>query len=282
MKYIFSTFVLVFSSAAYAFVSGPSSLNAGENSLTAGTQVERGKVEPNENRASYQDAKIDVYKLRYARGFDNILGFSSSSIFLEYGQFTSAEERVASTLFYEKDKGSYATLGFSADILHEIDRQFGFYVQLSPLRDYNKKKFSNPRLDLYSFGLTSAFNISDNFFHKNLIHFGSGDGSDQNSYLAIDSGFGYRLNQYIGIPVTLTTSLFIEADTSQRKDASYDASFSPAGTEDRIRAFKYGTVIGADISLSQKTSLNFNYLQKLGGYDARATQVYTLNLGFKF
>lgn len=282
MKSIFSLFILAFSTTTYAFVSGPSALNPGESTITAGTQAERGKVEPNENRSSYQNAKIDVYKVKYARGFDNILGFSSSTIFLEYGQFSSAEERVGSILFYEKDKGSYATIGFSADILREIDRQFGFYIQLSPYRDYNKKKFSNPRLDLYSFGLTGAFNITDNLFYKNLIHYGSGDGLDQNSYLALDSGFGYRLNHYLEVPVTISASLFIEADTRQRKDASYDASFSPSGTEDRIRAFKYGTLIGADISLSQKTSLNFNYLQKLGGYDARATQVYTINLGFKF
>jgi len=189
MNYFFSAFIFVVSGVAYGFVSGPSALNPGENSLVAGTQIERGNVEPNENRSSYQDAKIDVYKLKYARGFDEILGFSSSSIFLEYGQFTSAEERVASTLFYEKDKGTYVTLGFSTDVLHEIDRQFGFYIQLSPHRGYNQKKFSNPRLDLYTFGLTSAFNISGNLFHKNLIHYGSGDGSDQNSYLAIDSGF---------------------------------------------------------------------------------------------
>ena len=248
MKYRLAAVIfLFFSSTTFAFVSGPSAVNSGESSIVAGTQVERGKVEPNENRSSYQDAKIDVYKIKYVRGFEDILGFTRSSIFLEYGQFTSAEEKVASTLFYEKDKGVYATLGISADVLHEIERQFGFYIQLSPLRQYNKMKFSNPRLDLYAFGLTSAFNISDNFFQKNLIHFGSGDNSDQNSYIAIDSGFGYRLNKYLEIPVTLGTSLFIEADTSQRKDASYDASFSPVSTEDRIRAFKYGTVIGADI-----------------------------------
>ena len=284
MKFIIAiiVFALISTSKVSAFVSGPSAVNPGENALIAGTQIERGKVEPNENRLSYQDAKIDIYKIKYVRGLENILGFSHASVFLEYGQFASAEEKVAATLFYKNDKGSYATIGFSADVLHEIDRQFGFYIQLYPLRDYNKKKFSNPRLDLFAFGLTSAFNITDNFFQKNLIHRGSGDGADQNSYLAVDSGLGYRLNRYLEIPVTLAGSLFIEVDTSQRKDAAYDASFTPGGGEDRISAFKYGTVMGADISLSKNLSLNFNYLRKLGGYDARSTEIYTFNLGIKF
>jgi hypothetical protein len=274
--------VFLLAPTSFAFISGPGSLGPGEHSLIVGTQIERGMVEPNENRASYQDAGIDVYRFKYTHGLENFLGFEIASVFLEYGQFTSSEERVGANLFYEKDQGSYGTFGFSADILHETDRQFGFYIQLSPLRDYNKKKFSNPRLDLYTFGLTSAFNISENLFQKNLIHLGSGDGSEQNSYLAVDSGFGYRLNQFPAVPTSLNASLFIEADTSQRKDASYDASFSPAGTEDRIRAFKFGTVVGVDVSLSQRVSLNLSYLEKLGGYDARSTKIFTLTLGTKF
>ncbi len=277
MKKIIALMALVFSPQAFAFVAGPSSVGPGENMLTIGGQFERGKIEPNENRSSYQDAKIDVQKLKYTRGLTEIFGLSHANLSAEFGQFTSNEERVGSTLFYESDKGSYLSLGFSADFLHEVDRQFGFYIQLNPSRIYNKKKFSNPRLDLYALGLTSAFNISENFFQKSLLHLGSGDGSDQNSYVAIDYGFGYRFNG-----VTVTTSLFVEADTNQRFDSAYDASFSPAGTQDRVRAFKYGTVVGADFAATSSLNVNFNYLQKLGGYDARATQVYTLGFGFKF
>lgn len=185
-------------------------------------------------------------------------------------------------MFYEKDQGSYLTVGLSGDIVHDLDKQFGLYIQTTPSRSYNKNKFSNPRLDLFALGLTSAFNITENFFQRNLIHYGSGDGSAQNSYLVVDTGFGYRLNQLVGRQLTVSSSLFLEADTSERQDASYDSVFSPAGTQDRIRAFKYGTVVGAEVAITHQINFNVNYLQKLGGYDARSTQIYTANIGLKF
>lgn len=273
---------LLISIKSHAFVSGPSSVNAGENYVAIGTQAERGKVEPNENRSSFQDAQIDIYKLKYLRGFEGLLGLSRSNVYVEYGSFSSAKEQLGTTVFYDKDQGSYLSLGLSGDIVHDLEKQFGFYVHTTPSRSYNKNKFSNPRLDLLALGLTSAFNVTENFFQKNLIHYGSGDGSAQNSYLAIDTGFGYRLNHLVGRQFTVSGSLFLEADMSERKDASYDAAFSPSGTQDRIRAFKYGTLIGADIAITNQINFNINYLQKLGGYDARSTQIYTANVGYKF
>lgn len=281
MKLILITTFLL-SNSAMAFVSGPSSVSEGENYVSVGIQAERGKVEPNENRASYQDAQIDIYKLKYVRGLEGFLSLSRSNFYLEYGSFASAKEQVGSTLFYEKDQGSYITLGFSGDIVHDLEKQFGFYLQASPVRSYNTNKFSNPRLDLFAIGLTSAFNVSDNFFQRNLIHYGSGDGTNQNSYLAIDTGFGYRLNHLVGRQLTIAGSLFLEADIAERKDASYDAAFSPTGTQDRIRSFKYGTLFGVDMALTDSIGINVNYLQKLGGYDARSTQIFTGSIGYKF
>lgn len=273
---------LLISIQSYAFVSGPGSVNAGENLITIGTQAERGLVEPNENRSSFQDAQIDINRLRYVRGFKGFMGLNRSTVFVEYGIFSSAREQVGSTVFYDKDQGSYLTLGLSGDFVHDLEKQFGFYVQTTLSRSYDKNKFSNPRIDLYVLGLTSAFNITENFFQKNLIHYGSGDGSSQNSYLAIDTGFGYRLNHLLERQFTVSGSLFLEADMSERKDAFYDAAFSPTGTEDRIRAFKYGTLFGADIAITNQMNFNINYLQKLGGYDARSTKIYTANIGYKF
>jgi hypothetical protein len=275
-------FALLVSIQSHAFVSGPSSVNEGESYIGIGTQAERGKVEPNENRSSFQDAEIDVYKIKYVRGMEGLLGLGRSNIYFEYGSFRSAKEQVGSTLFYENDQGSYLTLGFSGDIVHDLEKQFGFYVQTSPSRSYNKNKFSNPRLDLFALGLNSAFNVTENFFQKNLIHFGSGDGSNQNKYLAIDTGFGYKLNHLVSRQFTIFGSLFLEADMTERKDSSYDAAFSSAGNPDRIRAFKYGTLMGVDIAITTLINFNFNYLQKLGGYDARSTQIYAANVGCKF
>lgn len=284
MKKYFTAVIsfLILNQNVNAFVAGPSTVNAGESYLNLATQLERGTVEPNSNRASYQTAKIDITKLKYTYGLEGLLGSSRSNLYAEYGSFTSAAEQVGATLFHNADSGSYLTVGLAIDLVHELDKQFGFYLQASPSRTYNKDKFSNPRIDTFAFGVTSAFDISDNVFQKNLIHYGSGDGSKQNSYLAVDTGFGFRLNHLVGRQFSLLTSLFLEADTSERFDAAYDAAFSPAGTTDRIRAFKYGTVVGVDVALTEKMNLNLSSLQKLGGYDARSTLIYNAGLGYKF
>lgn len=268
--------------ASFAFVSGPGAINSGDNLITYGQQAERGKTEPNENKASFQNAVIDIQKIRYARGLKSFLSFERSHFFVEYLQFASNKEQVGNTLFYDADKGSAGVLGFSADLLHDLHRQLGFYVSYSLNRNYNVKKFANPRLDTFAFGFTTAFQVSENLFHKSLLHFGSGDSSDQNAYLAVDTGFGYKLNSFIDRQATISASVFIEADAAERFDASYDAAFSPIGTQDRIRAFKYGQVVAAEIAITNSVSLTASHLQKLGGYDARATQITSLQLAIKF
>lgn len=274
--------LICFSNNSYALVNGPEGSNAGKKSIRLSSQMERGKVEPNENKTSFQSAQIDLFKLRYVQDLESLFGLSGSNIFLEYGIFNSSKEQVGSTLFYKKDSGSYFSLGISRDLLASQEKNLIAYFQFSPLRSYNKDKFSNPRLDSFALGLASSFEVTSTLFQRSLIHIGSGDGSDQNSYLVLDLGFGYRLNHLVKWPFTVLGSLFMEADTSERKDPLYDIAFSPTGTQDRIRSSKYGTLFGAEISLTQRSQLHLAYLQKLGGYDARATQVYTAELGYNF
>ena len=267
---------------SFGLVSGVSAVGEGESRIAIESQNERGKVEPNENRASYQDADIKISRLKYAYGLGDLVWLKYASINLEYAQFVSAEERVTATLFYEEDKGSYASLGFSGEFLHDADRVFGFYINFTPSSSYNKKKFSNPRIDTFSLGLNSSFNISENVFYKNLLHYGSGEGADQNSYFAIDTGFGFRLEELVRLPLVLSTTLFLESDLKERFDSAYDAAFSAAGRTDRIRAFKYGTLIGLNAEITKKFAVSFESLQKLGGYDARSTQISKLGLSYKF
>lgn len=267
---------------SYALVSGVSVVGEGENRLTLENQIERGQVEPNENKASFQDADIKINRLRYSYGLGNVLGLKFVSLNLEYGQFISKEERVASTLFYAADRGNYAAIGISGEILHDADRVFGFYLNATPSSNYDKKKFSNPRIDLFSVGLTSSFNISKNVYYKNLLHYGSGDGPDQNSYFAVDTGFGFRLSDLVQAPLVLSSTLFFEADLKDRFDSSYDNAFSAPGRTDRIRAFKYGTLVGLSAEITDNIGVVLDHLQKLGGYDARSTQITKVGLSYKF
>lgn len=275
-------FNLFLSNFSYGFVAGPSSVSEGEKFLNLQLQQERGKIEPNENKNSFQNAQIDLMKIKYVQGLSGSDYFSRSNVYFEYADFSSGEEKVGSNLFYEKDTGRYLTLGFSGDLMHDLQKQFGVFFQFTPYSKYNRNKFSNPRIDLYAFGFNSSFHITDNVFQKNLIHIGSGDSNHQNAYFAADIGFGYKLNQLVKRQFTLTSSLFFEADTSERKDPKYDSIFSPAGTEDRIRSFKYGILIGIDIELVEKMNLVLTSLSKLGGYDARSTQILNFGLGYKF
>ena len=135
-KFLIVTFLMA--QISHAFVSGPGQVGPNENFVSIENQSERGKVEPNENRASFQDAKIDLQKLRYSRGFDQILSISGAQLYAEYGQFKSAKEEVGSTVFYEADQGSFVTLGLSGDIARTTEKQFGFYLQFSPIRNYNE------------------------------------------------------------------------------------------------------------------------------------------------
>lgn len=281
MKKILLVFLFICQNS-HAFVSGPGSIDVNENFISLSSQVERGKIEPNENKASFQSAQMDIYKLRYVRGLRNFLGMNHLNVYIEYGEFSSNKEQVGTTLFYERNLGSFLTVGASGDIVHDLEKQFGIYLQATPIRNYNKDKFSNPRLDVFAFGVTTTAKLTNNFFQKNLIHIGAGDKPNQNSYLAIDTGFGYKLDELANRQLSLSASLFLEADTVERKDERYDAAFSPSGTQDRVRAFKYGTLLGLDMAISKKINLKINYLQKLGGYDARSTQIYTMNLGYKF
>ncbi len=266
----------------FSFVSGPSSVSEGEKYLNFQIQQERGKIEPNENRSSFQDARIDLGKIKYVQSLSESYLFSRSSLNIEYAEFSSGEERVGTDFFYEKDEGRYIVLGFSGDLMHDLQKQFSVFLQITPFKKYNQNKFSNPRVDLFSFGFQSSLHVTDNLFQKNLLYIGSGDTKDQNSYFAIDTGFGYKLNNVFQRQFTVNGSLFFEGDTSERKDPKYDSVFSPAGTEDRIRSFKYGLLFGLDIELADQINLFISSLSKLGGYDARSTQIFNLGIGKKF
>lgn len=73
--------MICFSNNSYALVSGPEGSNAGKKSIRLSSQMERGKVEPNENKTSFQSAQIDLFKLRYVQDLKSLFGLSGSNIF---------------------------------------------------------------------------------------------------------------------------------------------------------------------------------------------------------
>ena len=116
MKLKIALFISLASLNVNALVSGPSTPLADEQLIIYSNQIERGKVEPNENRSSFQNADIQIQRLNYSHGLKDFLGLERSHVFLELGQFKSAKEQVGANLFYDADSGDYANIGFSADL----------------------------------------------------------------------------------------------------------------------------------------------------------------------
>ena len=273
---------LVFGLQAHALVSSPSTVTSGEWAIESKSTSERGKVEPNENKDSFQSAKINIYQLSAAYGLSGISFGNDHFLRLDYRYFTSGKEEVGGQVFYEEDTGNAATLTYGFNFVHEPVYSAGMYASVSPLASYNKDKFSSPRVDLWALGLRSGLEFNSNWFTENSIHYGSGQPGRQNSYLAFTNVVGLKLSGATEWPVTLKFGPYAELDLQERADAKYDAAFSAPGRTDRIRSMKVGVIGGVDINLPSNWYLSGGYVQKLGGYDAPATNALFVSVGVKF
>lgn len=274
--------VLLMGGNSLAFVSAPSTAGDKDWSVEAGAVYERGKVEPNENRNSFQSAKIDIYQLGVTKKLKGLEWGSDHYLHLDYKEIRSAKEEVNSQVFYDADQGQVLTASFGFDFVHEPKFKSGAYVQVSPSIRINKDKFSNPRVDVWGVGFKTYLELGDLIYSEDLLHIGSGIPGHQNSYLAWSHLFAAKLERYVGSPVVLKWGPYAELDTSERTDSAYDSAFTPAGTRDRIRSMKVGTISAVEFLLPQDAYGSIGYVQKLGGYDAPATQAFSLKLGINF
>jgi len=275
---MFSIFV---STEARALVSSQAQGNEGDWKVELRTTLERGKVEPNENTASFQKAKIDIYEASAARFFG--AGFGSRHFAkLQLRAFESGREEAAGRLFHEKDRGQAISLTYGFDLVHELRYSLGIYASVTPFASFNKAKFSQPRIDLASLGFQLGVGLSDSFSMETLLHFGLGYARQQNSYLAFSQVVGWNLEQATGLPANIKLGPYLEMDLQERYDDKYDAAFSPTGRPDRIRAVKFGLLGAFNVGLGNDWYASLAYVQKIGGYDAPATNATSLGLGRKF
>lgn len=265
-----------------ALVSSPVSAGNGLWNVELRSTLERGKIEPNENKASYQPAEIDVHQISITKGLENISYGSDHFARIDLKYLKSGEERVQGQTFYESDNGTVATLSYGFNFAHEPNYTSGFYLSLSPITSFNKEKFSVPRVDLWSVGFRTSAELSDKVYIEDSIHYGAGIPRKQNSYLAFTHLFAFRLNTIVRLPFTLKWGPYAELDTSERTDHQYDTAFSPPGTSDRIRSMKVGVISSVEFALSKQSYSTITYVQKLGGYDAPATNALSLAIGINF
>ncbi len=272
---------LLFLSPAQALISSQEQGNEGDWKVELRTTLERGKVEPTENTGSFQKAKINIHDFSAAHFFR--AGFGSRHFAkLQVRSFTSGREEAAGQLFHEKDTGIALTLTYGFDLVHELRYSLGIYGSLTPFADFNRSKFSQPRVDLANLGFQLGVGLTDSLHLENLLHFGLGYPKQQNSYLALSQALGWKMESSLHIPATLKFGPYLEMDLQERYDDKYDAAFSPAGRPDRIRSAKFGLLGSLDLGLGNYWYTGLTYVQKIGGYDAPATNATSLNLGRLF
>ena len=272
MKYLFF-FCLLVPATSFALVTSPVPLAINDTLVEIKTIQEGGLIEPNENKDSFQPANIDIYQLSVTRGVENLFSFGEDHFFkIDYRYFISGKEE-----FYDEDKGQSLTATYGLNFVHTPTYSAGLYFGVSPLTQFNKDKFSVPRVDLFHFGLTSSSEINSNWFLANSLHYGSGISGKQNSYVSLTNFLGYKTQN-----LTVKFGPYLEFDLKERTDANYDEAYSAPGRSDRIKAAKFGLLGFVDYAISANSFINVGYVQKQSGYDAAATSALVLGFGTKF
>ena len=67
-------------------------------------------------------------------------------------------------------------------------------------------------------------------------------------------------------------------------DPAYDQAYTAGYPDrtDRIRMFRFASMILPYVQMSDKVSLELGWLQKIFGYDTPATQLYTATIRYVF
>lgn len=279
---LFAGVLVIFSLQANALVSSPSAVSEGQWNVELKSTLERGKIEPNENRSSFQTAEIDIHQLSVTKGVESFSLGSDYFLRLDLKYLKSGAEEVSGQVFYAADTGHAVTLTGGFNLVHDPAYKAGLYFSLTPVAEFNKDKFSVPRVDLWGLGFKSSIELSRTFFIEDSLHYGSGLPGHQNSYLAFTHLFALRLDAAVESQASIKWGPYAELDTSERRDSKYDAAFSPAGTQDRIRSMKVGVISSIEFGLTRETYGSVTYVQKLGGYDAPATTALSIALGANF
>ena len=129
--------------------------------------------------------------------------------------------------------------------------------------------------------MRSGVSLSDSWSLENSVHYGSGDGTEQNPYVALTNMAGFRKSVPGGV-LRARLGPYAELDMRDRRDPAYDAAFSAPGRTDRIRAAKIGYIAGLDVELPTGLFVSLGYSRKLGGYDAAATNALIIAAGRRF
>jgi len=291
---------------AMAFIPTSVGGHPGELDLNLQLGFERGKIEPNENPDSFQRARgFNLYTLGVGYTLGDFGAFQDVTLRLQGTYYTSPPERSDRTVndrpldptrcvaparldgsvceFHPSDRGGLVTLTASANFVHKADFSFGAFVQGTVALGVDLEKFANPPVHHIGAGLTLGVHLTSWLGFESLTFVGLGTrpfGTEQNGAVALSNLLVFEAPRWV-LPWKAGVKLgpYAELDLNERFDPVYDAAYSgtaPDGSprRDRIRASRFAVSILPYFLVTDAVAVEGGYVQKLFGYDARATQFF--------
>lgn len=302
--------VLASATSAEALIPIPVGGHPKELDVFARITLERGLVEPNENQASWQKARWEMFTVGGGYGFGDVGFLQDFSARVEVTAYQSPEEvndvnrgAVAPSScggvildptrcqFHPADRGAFVTPSVSASLAHTGTLSFGVFLVGNIPIGVDYARFVVPRVDLVGGGFRAGIEPSEWFSFETSFYVGSGSAgarSKQNGTFAATQLLHFkspRLGTSPFVRLGVKVGPYVDGDLfGERTDPVYDQAYTagyPART-DRIRMFRFAATVLPYVQLSDKLSLELAYLQKLFGYDTPATQLYSFTLRYVF
>lgn len=296
---------------AFALIPIPVGGHPQELDVFARVTLERGLVEPNENKASWQKANWDMLTVGGGYGLGHfgvlqdlsvraeITGYQSPAEVNDVSKGAVAAAQCGGTVlgpsecqFHPSDKGAFVTPSISTSLVHTATISLGVFLVGNIPLGVNYEKFVLPRIDYVGGGLRTGIEIETWFAFETSFYVGSGSprpGSDrQNGTFAATQLLHFRTARLGSSPyfrLGIKIGPYVDGDLiGERTDARYDQAYTAGYPErtDRIRMFRFAATFLPYIQMSGRVSLELGYLQKLFGYDTPATQLYTATLRYVF
>lgn len=272
--------------------------------------LERGLIEPNENKASWQKANWNMLTVGGGYGFGDLGPLQDVSVRAEITGYQSPAEvndlsKGAVTpdacrgvvvgpgqcQFHPSDRGSFITPSVGANLVHTGSYSFGLFLLANIPVGVDYAKFAMPRIDLVGGGFRAGVEMASWFAFETSFYAGSGSAgrvAKQNGTFAATQLLHFRTGR-VGVRPFFRFGVkvgpYVDGDLiGDRTDPAYDQAYTAGYPErtDRIRMFRFAAMALPYVQMSDKVSLELGWLQKLFGYDTPATQLYTATLRYVF
>jgi hypothetical protein len=253
--------VIAAAAPAAAFVANPVGGRPGQLDVNLQATAERGKIEPNDNQASWVPAR-DYYEYKlgvgYTWGHYGPLQFFSTR--LEATYYTSPAEKndpqawfidAAVTPeadnpectsgarhlgdgvceFHPEDQGTLVTGTVSFAVVHDASFALGLYLKATVPIGMDLDKFANPRLDYFAGGTQLGVELTNWLSYESTLFLGSGTrpfGTQQHGALAMSNLFhAYARSWLLPWKAGIKLGPYVEGDIHERYDERYDRAYSP-------------------------------------------------------